>query len=65
MRREKLKKMGRAAIAFGLAGVMCIINPAHTLAASPEEEEGDYVSEVRISTAKTEAKNGDFSTLPM
>ena len=56
MRRGNLKKVGRAAIAFGLAGVMCIINPAHTLAASPEEEEGDYVSEVRISTAKTETE---------
>lgn len=53
MRQTSIRKVLRTAFAFGLAGVMCIINPAHTLAASPEEE-GDYVSEVRISTAKTE-----------
>ena len=60
MRRWNIKKVMRPAIAFGLAGVMCIINPVHTLAASPEEEEGDYVSEVRISTAKTEDAAKDW-----
>ena len=38
MRQRNIRKVLRTAFAFGWAGVMCIINPAHTLSASPEDE---------------------------
>lgn len=61
MIRWKMKKLVRTGIAFGLAAMMCVMNPMHTLAASEEEEEeGGYISEVRISTANTAADAKDW-----
>lgn len=54
MKPWTLRRLLRTGIACGLAVMMCIMNPMYTLAASEEEEEeGVYVREVRISTAKT------------